>query len=49
VREACGTPGDVGDDRKDPDAKADIEPYSVAVYSIQIADVKLSFRDVGVE
>jgi len=34
---------------KGPEAEAEIEPYSVAVYSIQIWDVKLSFRGVGVE
>jgi hypothetical protein len=34
---------------KVPEAEAEIEPFSVAVYSIQIGDVKLSFGGVGVE
>lgn len=34
---------------KAPETEADIEPYSVAVYSVQIGDVKLSFGGVGVE
>jgi len=33
---------------KAPEAEADIELCSVAVYSIQIGDVKLSFRGVSV-